>query len=176
MAQGDTKVPVKTAKSQIVPGPQGWWPLESLRRDIDRLFEDFGRWRPPLHRPLFDFEALKPANMVWENSPAVDLHETDQAFELSAELPGLDEKNVEVSVADGGLTIKGEKKEEKEEKKKDYYLSERRYGSFQRYFAIPDTVNVEQIEAHFKNGVLKVTLPKSAEARKPEKKIEVKAA
>ena len=88
----------------------------------------------------------------------------------------MDEKNVEVKFADGVLTIKGEKREEKEEKKKDYYLSERNYGSFQRAFQVPDGVDADKIEATFKNGVLTVTMPKSAEAQKSAKKITVKAA
>jgi HSP20 family protein len=109
-------------------------------------------------------------------SPAVDVTESDKAYEITAELPGLDEKNIEVNVANGGLTIRGEKKEEKEEKQKDYYVSERRYGSFERYFSLPEGVDADKIQASFKNGVLKVTLPKTAEAQKPAKKIEVKAA
>ena len=108
--------------------------------------------------------------------PAVDIAETDKAYEITAELPGMDEKNIEVKFADGVLTIKGEKKEEKEEKKKDYYLSERSYGSFQRSFQVPDGVDTDKIEATFKKGVLTVTLPKSAEAQKAAKKIDVKAA
>ena len=81
-----------------------------------------------------------------------------------------------MNVANGGLTIKGEKREEKEEKQKDYYVSERRYGSFERHFGLPEGVDANKIEATFKNGVLKVTLPKTAEAQKSAKKIEVKAA
>jgi HSP20 family protein len=88
----------------------------------------------------------------------------------------MDEKNIEVKVANGGLTIKGEKKVEKEERKKDYYLSERRFGSFERYFRLPEGVDADKIEASFKKGVLTVTLPKRPEGRKPEKKVEVKAA
>jgi HSP20 family protein len=88
----------------------------------------------------------------------------------------MNEKYVEVNVGSGGITIKGEKKEETEEKKKDYYVSERRYGSFERYFTLPEGVDANKIEATFKNGVLKLTLPKTAEAQKPAKKIEVKAA
>jgi len=87
----------------------------------------------------------------------------------------MDEKNVEVLFSDGVLTIKGEKQEEKEEKKKDYYMSERRYGSFRRSFEVPEGVDAEKIEASFKNGVLSVTLPKSPEAQKKEKKIPVTA-
>ena len=108
--------------------------------------------------------------------PAVDVAETDKAYEITAELPGMDEKNIEVKFADGVLTIKGEKKDEKEEKKKDYYLSERSYGSFQRSFQVPDGVDTDKIEATFKNGILTVVLPKSTEAQKATKKIDVKAA
>ena len=93
----------------------------------------------------------------------------------AAELPGMDEKNIEVKVVNGNLTIKGEKQEEKEEKK-DYYLHERHFGSFERSFEVPDGVDADKIEASFKKGVLTVTLPKKPEAQKPEKKIEVKSA
>ena len=108
--------------------------------------------------------------------PAVDIAEKEKVFEICAELPGMQEKDVEVSVANGVLRIKGEKKEEVEEKKKDYYLSERRYGSFERSFQIPDAVDVDRIDAKFSGGVLRLTLPKTPEAQKKEKKIEVKAA
>jgi HSP20 family protein len=94
---------------------------------------------------------------------------------VTAERPGLDEKNVELKLADGELTIRGEKQEEKEEKKKEYYLHERHFGSFERRFAVPEGVDTDKIEASFKKGVLTVRLPKKPEARKPEKKIEIKA-
>ncbi len=86
------------------------------------------------------------------------------------------EKNIEVKLANGGLTIKGEKQEEKEEKKKDYYLHERRFGSFERCPRVPEGVDTDKIEATFKKGVLTLTLPKKSEAQKSAKKIEVKAA
>ena len=88
----------------------------------------------------------------------------------------MDAGDVEVKYADGVLTIKGEKKEEKEEKKADYYMSERRFGTFQRVFRLPDGVDADKIVANFKNGVLTVTLPKTAESQKSEKKITIKAA
>jgi HSP20 family protein len=97
-------------------------------------------------------------------------------YEITAELPGLDDKDIEVSLSNSALTIKGEKKEDKEEKGKDYYLSERRYGSFARSFVVLEGVDADKIEASFSKGVLSVKLPKTAEARKNEKKIEVKAA
>ena len=108
--------------------------------------------------------------------PTVDVSETDKAYEITAELPGMDEKNVEVKLANGLLTIKGEKQDEKEEKKKDYHMRERSYGSFERSFQVPDGVDADKIEANFKKGVLTVILPKSAEAQKAEKKITVKSA
>ena len=108
--------------------------------------------------------------------PAVDVVEKDNAYEVTAELPGMDEKDIEVKLANGGLTIKGEKQEEKEEKRKDYHVHERTFGSFERYFTVPEWVDRDKIEASFKKGVLTVTFPKKPEAIKPEKKIEVKAA
>jgi HSP20 family protein len=152
------------------------WPFESLRREVDRLLDDFGLgvWRP-LRRPLWA-EPLFRREMRWPTMPPVDVVEGDKAYELTAELPGMDEKSIEVKVTDGYLTIKGEKREEKEEKEKDYYLSERHFGSFERSFDVPESVDLSKIEASFKKGVLTVTMPKKAEARKPEKKIEVKAA
>ncbi len=156
-----TKLPVKTEKTSG-PTLHPLRPFESLRREVDRLFEDFagGIWRSPCGHPFFD---IGPAWRGMSAMPAVDVTETDKGFEITAELPGMEEKNIEVSVADGVLTIKGEKQEEKEEKKKDYYLSERSYGSFQRSFEVPKGVDLDKIEASFKKGVLTVNLPKSAE-------------
>jgi HSP20 family protein len=106
-------------------------------------------------------------------TPAMDIAEKDGAFEVTAELPGLDAKDIDIQFANGMLTIKGEKQEEKEEKTKDRYVSERRYGSFRRTLQVPGSVDAEKIEASFKGGVLTVTLPKSPEAQKKEKKIPV---
>jgi HSP20 family protein len=171
MAQNETKVPVRGEKGETSTAVQEWWPFTSLHREIDRLFEDFFRWRLPSGRH-FDVEPLKRMRMG--PNPAVDITENEKAYELTADLPGLEEKNIDLKVANGGLTIKGEKKEETEEEGKDYHLSERHFGSFQRYFRLPDTVDVEKIAATFKNGVLKVTLPKKLDAQKSEKKIEIK--
>jgi len=172
-----SKVPVKTEKSSS-GAPQIWQPFDSLRREVNRLFDDFdgGFWRRPLVSSLFDIAPFRRPDVTFASAPAVDVAETDKAYEITAELPGLDEKNVEVKVANGILTIKGEKQDEKEEKKKDYYMRERTFGSFQRSFELPDGVDSDKIEANFKKGVLSVTLPKSTEAQKAEKKIAVKAA
>ena len=180
MAEGATKLPIKTEEKAVEPASalQAWRPFESLRRDFDRLFDEFDRgflnW--PLRRSLLAVEPFFRREATWGAVPAVDVAEHDKAYEITAELPGMDEKNIEVKVANGGLTIKGEKREEKEEKEKDYYLKERRFGSFERFFRLPEGVDTNKIEANFKKGVLTVTLPKTAEAQKAEQKIEVKPA
>lgn len=166
-----TKLPVDKAGTAVrVPA------LGGLRRQVERLFEDFDRdffgW--PSRLPSFDFAPLGERNGSLA-VPAVDIVEKPDAFEITAELPGMDEKAIKVTLANGTLSIKGEKSEEKEEKDKDYYLSERRYGSFERSFRVPDGIATDKIDATFKNGVLTVALPKTAEARQPEQKIHVKA-
>jgi HSP20 family protein len=176
MAEPTAKVPVKTEKTSATT-PHPWHPFERLRREIDRLFNDFdgGLWRAPLRRSFFDIEPFgREPN--WAAMPAVDVTETDKAYEITAELPGMDEKNIEVKLANGILTIKGEKQDDKEEKTQGYYVRERIFGSFERTFQVPDGVDTDKIEANFKKGVLTLTLPKSAEAQKAEKKIAVKAA
>ncbi len=178
MAEIVTKTPIKQEKPSAASSvPQMWQPFESLRQEIDHLFDDFGRgfWRP-FGRSLFAAEPLFRREVKLPTMPAVDVIESEKAYEITAELPGMDEKNIEVKVVNGSLTIKGEKQEEKEEKKKDYYLHERNFGSFARSFGIPESVDADKIEASFKKGVLTLTLPKKAEAQKPAKKIEVKAA
>ncbi len=172
MAEAETKVPVKESK-EAFPGPNlfEWHPLETLRRQIDRLFED-----APLRKTTPDFEPFGRFSLAWASTPAVDLVEKDKEYQITAELPGLDEKNIEVKLSNGTLTISGEKKEEREEKDKGYHLSERRYGSFRRAFRVPEGVNADNIEASFAKGVLTVRLPKTAEGQKPEKTIAIKTA
>ena len=174
MAEAATKLPVKTEEAERPTVLRKRYPFESLRREMDRLFDEFD-WRSPFRRSVFDIEPLWRRELSWTATPAVDIVEKDKAYEVSAELPGMDENNIEVKVANGMLTIKGEKKEEKEEKRKDYYHSERRYGSFERRFLVPDGVDTSKIEASFKKGVLTVMLPKTAEAQAAEKKIAVKS-
>jgi HSP20 family protein len=176
MAEPATKPPAESQSKAPAPREEPWMPFDTLRREIDRLFEDFRPigWRSPFRRPS-GFETAWPRLEGWQVAPAMDLVEKEGGYEITAELPGLDEKNVEITLSDDILTIKGEKKEEKEEREKEYYLSERRFGSFQRTFRLPEGVNTDQIDASFRNGVLTVTLPKSAEARKSAKQISVKA-
>ena len=173
----ESKVPVAKGDKPGTPSSamQMWRPFENLRREVDRLFEDFytSPFRPPFRRPAFDIEPFW-APESWVTVPAVDFVERDDAFEMTADLPGLDEKNIELKVANGVLTVKGEKTEHKEEKQGDFHLRERRFGSFERSFRIPEIVDTDKIEAGFKQGVLTVKMPKTAEAQKSAKKIEVK--
>lgn len=180
MSESEKDVPIKSepAVPEAKSAPlRVWEPFESLRREIEHVFDTFGSdfWRRP-SQPILTKERAWLPQMTFPISPAVDVTEKDTAFEITAELPGLDEKDVDVSVANGILTLKGEKKEEKEEKQKDYYLSERRYGSFQRSFPLPDGVDSDKIEAVFKKGLLSVTLPKTPEAQNNKRKIDVKSA
>ncbi|CDX21322.1 Small heat shock protein C2 [Mesorhizobium sp. ORS 3324] len=178
MAEVATKLPVKTEK-KAPARPDNWMgPFESLRREIDHLFDDFHPFdfRLPSTRSFFGRELPALRGIEWPVAPAMDLVEKANEYEITAELPGIDEKNVEIKLANHTLTIKGEKKEDKEEKEKDYYLSERRYGSFQRSFQLPEGVDADKIDATFNKGILTVKLPKTTEAQKAEKKITVKAA
>jgi HSP20 family protein len=145
---------------EIIP----WRPigreLSSLRQEMDRLWDRFVG-----ETPL----ARRVAEEWW---PTVDMSETKDSFIVKAELPGLDAKDVEVSISGDVLTIKGEKQKEEEEKDEHHYRAERYYGSFQRSFQLPTSIKADKIEAAFDKGVLKVTLPKVEEAK--QKKIEVK--
>jgi HSP20 family protein len=104
------------------------------------------------------------------------VRENTNAITVEAELPGVDEKDVSVTVANGILTIKGEKKQQKEEKTENYYLAERSYGAFERSLRLPDSIDDTKVEAKFDKGVLKVTAAKKPEAVKAERKIEIKKA
>jgi HSP20 family protein len=140
-------------------------PFLSLQQEIDRLFDDFTQGLPS-----FGVGTSNMSKML----PTMDVAETDKEIEITAELPGLEEKDVQINIADNLLTIRGEKKAEKEEKDKNYRLVERSYGSFERTLELPDGVNPDVIKASISKGVLRVTVPKPAPAQ--AKKIEVKAA
>jgi HSP20 family protein len=178
MADNTTKLPIrKEGSAPTRTEATSWRPFEALRHEVDRLFEDFYRndWLRPFRAPASAMSPIFSRSFEW-STPAVDIVEREKAFEITADLPGLDEKSVEVVLRNGNIVIKGEKQEEKEEKSGDYYLRERQFGSFERTFALPDGVEVEKIDARFNKGVLTVTLPKTAEMQKPEQKITVKAA
>lgn len=143
--------------------------MDALHREMDRLFEDFWRGgdRPSL---------LSESWAMRDISPRVDETEDDKAFHVKVELPGMDQEDVEVTLSDGLLTIRGEKKQEEEEKGKDFYRKERSFGAFRRTLPVPGEVDESKIEASFKKGVLSIELPKTVEAQKKVKHIDVKAA
>ena len=150
-------------------------PWQTMRSEFDRLFDRFPGFGWPAMRRMFDFAPAAETTFSF-NVPAVDVTEDDKAYKIAAELPGLAEKDVDVSVSGDVLTLKGEKRQEREEKDKNWHVSERAYGSFQRSFSLPTGIDRDKIACEFAKGVLTVTLPKSAEAQKQQKKIEVKAA
>jgi len=168
MAKSSNKLPVPSENSPPAL-PQEWRPLERLRHEIDRLFEDFGGGF--FGGSLFDDAPSRGGQSLFPAMPDIEVTETDKAYEITAELPGMDEKSVQVRVADGVLSIGGQKQEEKREGNKDCYVQSRSFGSFQRAFPIPNDVDADRIEAIFKNGVLSVTLPKGAGPQNAAKKI-----
>lgn len=135
-------------------------PFLTLRREIDSLFEDFFRGWP----------GERPGSL--EFAPPVDVKETENEIVVRAEVPGLDQKDLEVSLTGDQLVIEGEKKEEKEEKHETWHYREASFGSFRRVVPLPCEVDADKVKASYKNGVLTVTLPKSAQAEK-RKKIQV---
>lgn len=140
-------------------------PIYALQRDINRIFDNFwNRFETPVGAP-------------WSvGTPRTDVVETDKAIEVSMELPGLDEKNIDVTLTRDTLTVKGEKRAEREDRNGGYYLSERSYGSFYRTIPLPPGVSADDAKAEFKKGVLTITLPKTPEAQAEVKKINIKAA
>lgn len=162
-----TPIKVSTTQQSKDIQPFADSPSRFLGRDFESFFDNLDR----IGWPVGAFGTLTRRAM-----PAVDVVETEKAFEVTAEAPGMTEKDITVELVNGDLRIRGEHKEEKEEKHKDYYLSERRHGSFERRFRVPEGVDAEKIEAEFKNGLLSITLPKTTESQKPAKKIPVKNA
>jgi len=168
----DVPVEVKKRPQAETPVPETW---SSFRSEMDRLFDRFVRgFGLPSLRNMADFEP--PWRSFGFSPPSIDMSEDDKAYKISAELPGLDAKDVEVSVSGDRLVLKGEKRQEQEEKHKNYYHSERTYGSFQRSFELPASVDRGKIAADFSKGVLTITLPKTAAMQQQQKKIEIKSA
>lgn len=165
--------PQQDLPAQTDPG----WSFDALRQGVDRLFEDFSRTPAglPFGRRMFGLEPLWRPSLSAYRAPAVDIVEQDKSFEISVELPGMEEKDLQVRLSNGHLVISGEKRDERKEERKDYHLSERHYGSFERVFSLPKGVDADHIEAHFSKGVLKISLPKHPDEVKPEKVIQVKS-
>ena len=138
------------------------YPFFTLDGDMDRFLNH-------LNTDFFDFRTIPEQN----HFPKVDVTETKNEFSISAELPGIDDKDIDVTLDDGTLTLKGEKKVEKEDKQGEFYSRERSYGSFQRTFKVPETIDQNKINASFNKGILTVKLPKTLESRKEVKKIAI---
>ncbi len=182
MAQKAEKVTRKVEGNRggLVEG--SWEPFTNLREEIDSLFENIAPgWT---HNPLRQgrqsvAEPSRGAVVGWGTAvPAVDVVDKQKEVLVRAELPGLDQKDIDVRLSDDMLTIRGEKKDEHEAGDEDgsYYVSERRYGTFQRTIRVPQGIDADKVEASFSKGVLTVTLPKTREAQDRSKKIDVKSA
>lgn len=156
---------VPAEKKTLPVRREEYHPFSLLRQEMNTLFDNFFRG--------FDLEPL--AGRYGAFSPKVDVKESEKDICITAELPGMDDKDIDVSLTKDSLTIKGEKKEEKEEKGKDFYQMERSFGSFSRTIPLPVEIDTDKVKADFKKGVLTVTLPKTAKAIKETKKIPVKA-
>ena len=135
-----------------------WLELEDMSSRLNRLFSEPGSG-----------EASR--RVVW--SPAVNVEETKEELRLTAELPGMDLDDIELEVENNVLSLRGEKKEEEEREDRKFHVWERCYGSFERSFTLPRTVKAEEISAHFRDGILHVTMPKAPEAK--TRKISIKA-
>jgi HSP20 family protein len=148
-------------------------PLQQFHQDMNRIFDQtfrgFGLSPLSFEEPLFPRladEMLKPT---------LDLGVSDKEYNITVEVPGVDEKDVKLEIINGTLHIRGEKKQQKEEKEKDYYRVERSYGSFQRMLSLPEDADQDDVKATFKNGVLTITLSRKALPESKVKKIEVKS-
>jgi len=148
--------------------------VQNFHREFDRIFDQafrgFGLAQPWLDGVLW------PRIADGMLKPTLDLSATDKEYAINIEIPGVDEKEVKLELANDTLTIRGEKKQEKEEKDKNYYRMERSYGSFQRVLSVPEDADQDSIKAKFKNGVLKVTMLRKALPHSDVKRIEVRGA
>ena len=164
------------SKSEASPAPSALEgdPFGAFRGEMNRLIDSF--FGGGFMRPLREFEMPDLGLPRGVLVPNLDVKENGKEINISAELPGLDESDVDVSVQDSVLTIKGEKKLEKSDKGDNYRVMERRYGSFQRALQLPEAADLDKIEASFEKGVLAIRVPKRADKARPEKKVRIKRA
>ena len=171
--RNETGMPARQGERHVA----GRDPFYDIRREMGRMFDRLwsGGFGSPLLRRMLP-ETFEPGAAAFSvSSPAIDFAEDEKAYHLTAELPGMSEKDIDLTLSEDMLTISGEKHDEKEEARKDYHFSERRFGSFRRAVQLPQHIDRDKIEANFKNGVLRVTLPKTPDAMQRQKKIEIKA-
>ncbi|MEZ5857256.1 MAG: Hsp20/alpha crystallin family protein [Hyphomicrobiaceae bacterium] len=163
-----------TGTQQAAPKRQGMNLFDAMRNDLEHVFDRFERGWPFLGRNgHLTYPGQAGPSMM---DAALDVRDEGQQIVIEADLPGVEDKDVTVTVADGVLTIKGERRSQREEKQDDYHLAERSFGKFERALRLPDTVDETQIEAKFDKGVLHVTARKRPDAVKSERKIEIKKA
>jgi HSP20 family protein len=149
-----------------------WKPFAEMARWERDMERRFGNLLSGRFQSLFD-ERSRPGGDMDLQEPAIDMYEEKDQIVVKAEMPGMSKDDIQISVTDNVLTIKGDKQKEEEDRGKDYYRSERAYGAFIRTLPLPAEINAEKVEAIFKNGVLEVRLPKSEAAKKKEIKINV---
>lgn len=142
--------------------------FDTMRREIDTIFD---RW---LGGPSGFPSALSLPRAAMPSDPRMDVTETASEYVIEAELPGVDEKDVSVTIQNGIVSLRGEKKQEREEKTDNYHLTERSFGSFERAVRLPETADQSKVDAQFTNGVLRIAIAKRADAIKPERRIEIK--
>jgi HSP20 family protein len=162
-----------TMASELTPNKNGTpagRPIDvfsAMRSEMDRVFDRFHHGWPGLPNL---FSTSDPGMAL----PSMDLKDTGKAIVIEAELPGVDEKDVTLTMKDGILTIKGEKRDSKEEKGENRYLMERSYGNFVRSIQLPDSIDEGKVEARFDKGVLTITAEKRPDALKAEKRIDIR--
>jgi len=160
------KTPAKREAQATAPMAPYRWPgdlFSEMHNRMNRMFDDF--WH--------DYPSVSVRG-VPDVTMRVDVEEKDKEFQISAELPGMDEKDIDITISDGVLTIKGEKKTESERDEKNVHISERSYGSFRRSFRLPAEADAEKISANFDKGVLKLSVPKAPEVESSVKKVKIK--
>lgn len=159
-------IPWKSKERPLTRRGESQDPFSQLQQEMDRLFEEFRGFG------LAPMGSMGETGLAW--APAVNVAEDEKAIHVTAELPGMDEKDIDVDLSGNVLTIRGEKKEEEKQEDRNFYRMERRYGSFQRQIELPREVESDKVDASFKKGVLTIHLPKTREAQKDVRKITVK--
>lgn len=168
--QRGTTLPVTVHRE----GPsRSYGPMAQFHQELDRMFDNFFRG---FGFPSMGFGREHSLSVPEEwLRPTLDIAAGEKEYTISVELPGVDEKDVQLELSDDTLVIKGEKKQEKEEKEKNYYRMERSYGSFQRVLSLPEDAEHEGIGAVYKNGILKITIPRKAAPVKESRQIAIKS-
>jgi HSP20 family protein len=168
MSEATKKVMIKKPESTILVRPLET--MSRLEQDMERMFHEF--WRRPF-LSLWDHEHSWPGRMLSLQMPAMDVYEEKDEVVVKAELPGLSKEDLEVTLTESTLTLKGEKKKEEEVKEKNFYRSERSSGSFVRTIDLPAEVKTDQTKASFENGVLEIRLPKTEDAKRKVIKVKI---